>query len=61
MKILRVKKLPIYDIFLGEGWYNWTRVMHDVKNSRLKMVAGENLGSFTKIEVERKLKEMINA
>lgn len=26
MKVLQVKKLPVYDVFLGEGWRNWTRV-----------------------------------
>jgi len=26
MKILRVKKTNMYDVFMGEGWKHWTRV-----------------------------------
>jgi hypothetical protein len=25
MKILQIKHTTIYDIFLGEGWKNWSR------------------------------------
>ena len=25
MKILNIKKTKLYDIFLGEGWKNWSR------------------------------------
>lgn len=27
LKVLQVKKLPIYDVFKGEGWENWSRIM----------------------------------
>ena len=60
MKILRVKKLPVFDVFTGEGWYNWARVLYDYKNSRLKVVKGENIPAFTKAEVEKQLKEICN-
>jgi hypothetical protein len=29
MKILRVKKTNIYDVFMGDGWKQWTRIRND--------------------------------
>lgn len=26
--VKQVKKFPYYDIFVGEGWKNWTRIMY---------------------------------
>jgi hypothetical protein len=48
-KILRVKKLPIYDVFEGEGWFNWTRVA--VRSNKLKVVGGNplNMGQKEKV------------
>ena len=41
MKILQVKKLPIFDIFLSEGWTHWTRVL--LKKDHLIHLAGDRL------------------
>lgn len=27
IKVLRVFKNPIFDVFLGDGWNNWSRVL----------------------------------
>jgi len=27
IKVLQVKKFPIFDIFTGIGWLNWTRIL----------------------------------
>jgi hypothetical protein len=40
MKILQVKKFPIYDIFTDLGWLNWTRILID-KNKKISVIAGE--------------------
>jgi hypothetical protein len=37
-KILRVKKFNLWDIFLGEGWENWTRVSRI--NGKVSYVSG---------------------
>lgn len=42
MKILQVKKFPIYDIFIGNGWLNWTRILID-KSKKVTIIAGEQL------------------
>ena len=41
MKVLQVKKTPIYDVFIGEGWYNWTRVL--LRNDVVKVLSGSPL------------------
>ena len=40
MKIHQVKKFPIYDIFTGNGWLNWTRILID-KSKKITTIAGE--------------------
>ncbi len=37
-KILQVKKFPIYDIFTGQGWLNWTRIL--VQPGKTTVLAG---------------------
>ena len=42
MKILRVKKFPLYDVFQGEGWDNWSRVLiKQATSPRAVLVAGQ--------------------
>jgi hypothetical protein len=41
MKVLQVKRFPIYDIFQDEGWSNWTRIR--VVQGRILHVAGEHI------------------
>lgn len=38
MKILQVKKFPIYDVFLDEGWTNWSRYL--LKKGKLIYISG---------------------
>jgi len=38
MKVLRVKKFPIFDVFFGEGWEDWTRVL--LKGTHLIYLGG---------------------
>lgn len=38
-KILRVKKFPIYDVFTGEGWLDWTRFLF--QHGKLVYLQGE--------------------
>lgn len=60
MKVLRVKKFPLFDIFLGLGWKNWTRVQVE-KDKSMKIVGGAELSKSEKIKVSaqiiNKLKE----
>lgn len=41
MKILQVKKFPIYDIFEGDGWEMWSRYL--LKNGKFIYIAGNKL------------------
>ena len=59
MKILRVKKLPLYDVFIGEGWLNWTRVVK--QGEALKVIGGNQLSATEKFAVQTKVKEFENA
>jgi hypothetical protein len=43
VKILQVKKLPIFDIFTGMGWDNHTRVIFNHENNSMKVIAGKPL------------------
>lgn len=54
MKVLRVKKFPLYDVFTGEGWYNWSRVL--VRDTP-RVVAGEQLPQVRLNEVAQEIKK----
>jgi hypothetical protein len=41
LKVLRVKKFPLYDVFQGEGWENWSRVL--MKGTKAVLIAGSHL------------------
>jgi hypothetical protein len=41
LKVLRVKKFPLYDVFQGEGWEQWSRIL--MKGSKAILIAGEHL------------------
>lgn len=58
MKILRVKKLPIYDVFYGDGWLNWTRVIKHHDN--LKVLGGNQLIDTEKFAIKSYIKRMEN-
>lgn len=54
MKILRVKKFPLYDVFTGEGWDHWSRVVRQGDN--VKVIAGEQLNATEKFYLNQTLK-----
>lgn len=43
LKILQVKKFPIWDIFVEDGWLNWSRYLF--KKDKLIYLAGNKLVS----------------
>ncbi len=49
MKILPIKGTPIFDLFTGEGWYNWTRILK--RNESIKVLAGNPLTSQQLTEI----------
>jgi hypothetical protein len=53
MKILQVKKSPIYDIFMGEGWHNWSRII--LQKEGLKIIGGMQLIPSIKAEVMKSI------
>ena len=55
MKILRVKKFPLYDIFVGKGWLNWTRILFNSKNNSVKVIAGDPLRIKDRYAVQTEL------
>lgn len=40
--VLQVNKLPMFDIFIGEGWDNWTRISRE-RNGNYLPIAGAKL------------------
>jgi hypothetical protein len=39
--------LPLFDVFVGDGWLNWSRVAWDMKKKRLSLIKGERLSSLS--------------
>lgn len=37
---------PMFDVFTGQGWDNWSRVFWDTKKKRLNLVNGARLNPF---------------
>jgi len=52
MKIVPVKKTPLFDVFVGEGWSNHSRVIVD-KNKRVKLISGNRLTKIEFIEISK--------
>ncbi len=50
MKVLQVKRTPIYDIFLGDGWYNWTRILF--RQQIIKVLAGSPLSKDQQLQLQ---------
>lgn len=51
MKIKRVKKTPFYDVFLGNGWYNHTRVL--CVNGIVHFHSGKPLSRIQMVEISK--------
>lgn len=47
MKVLQVKNFPIWDIFEGEGWENWSRYLY--KKGKLIYISGVKLVDKTQL------------
>lgn len=56
MKILRVKKTALFDVFTGNGWYNHTRVL--VRDGRSRIQLGNPLTKIQLIEVTKTAEEL---
>lgn len=56
MKILRVKKTSLYDVFTGNGWYNHTRV--HFSNKGLTFVSGKKLPKNEVLEIHNVVKSL---
>jgi len=39
IKVLQVKKFPIFDVFTGDGWLNWTRIL--IQPNKTTVIAGD--------------------
>lgn len=59
MKILQVKKFPIYDIFVGEGWDNWTRILYNNETQTLKVNAGRILSIGERKKIIKRINQQI--
>ena len=60
MKILQVKRLPIYDIFLEDGWNHWTRVL--LKKDHLIHLNGDRLnGTITRDALQQLVRTGTNS
>ncbi len=59
LKLLHVKGTPIYDVFIGEGWYNWTRIL--VRENITKTLQGNTLTKELLLEIKTQLKATKNA
>ena len=54
-KVLQVKKFPIYDVFLGDGWKEWSRVKF--VNGNITVIEGAPLNSSVVNSVNKAIKE----
>lgn len=52
-KILRVKKTNMYDVFMGDGWKNHSRIYYD--NGRVSLVNGNKLSRIKFIEISKEI------
>jgi hypothetical protein len=55
MKILRVGKSNVFDIFLASGWNNHTRV--EKKGGYLQHIAGNKLSRISIVKVVKTIEE----
>jgi len=53
MKILRVKRTHIYDVFTGDGWKNWSR--YHVKQGKVLYIAGNSLPKIDLIRISKSI------
>jgi hypothetical protein len=53
MKIYPIPTTPIVDVFQGEGWEHWTRLLY--KNGNLIPLIGEILTKEQLAEIQAKL------
>lgn len=51
MKIVRVKKTHMYDVFTGDGWKNHTRVLS--KNNHIIYKSGTRLSKIQYVEISK--------
>jgi hypothetical protein len=59
LKIKRIPTTPIVDVFQGEGWENWTRLLY--KNSILIPLQGEVLSKEQLSEVTKQVQTEIKS
>jgi hypothetical protein len=51
LKIQRVKRTNLYDVFLGQGWNNHTRVT--VKDKHVHIIKGNPLTKIQFVEIAK--------
>ena len=56
MKVLPIKTTPLIDVFTGEGWENWTRLLY--KNKVLIPLSGEVLNKNQLEEVKQHIQRL---
>jgi len=58
--VKQVRNLPVYDVFTGIGWDNWSRVQWDTKNKRISLIKGDRLNSFELRAVYEKVEQLMH-
>ena len=56
MKILRVKKTNIYDVFCGLGWKNHSRIVN--KDGHISLMTGKPLTKIQYVEISKTIQEV---
>jgi len=52
--------IPVFDVFTGQGWLNWTRMSWNNKTKRLAIEAGERLNPFELKEVYNQVEVILH-
>ena len=55
MKVLRIKRTPLYDVFVGEGWKEWSRYLHIA--GKTTYVSGKRLPKHLLNKLEQEIKK----
>ena len=58
--VKQVRNLPLYDVFTGTGWENWSRVSWDTKQKRIALVKGDRLSSGELKVVYEKVEQLMH-
>lgn len=58
--VKQVKQSLTFDVFTGQGWLNWSRVVWNTKTKRITLVKGERLAPNELKQVYEKVEQIFH-